>query len=133
MGRPGETGKRTIELYADEGMACEIAPDNRVLTGIERVKALLTSVDAEKTPMLRVFANCVEIQRERKFYSWQEVGADESKEKPVKVDDHLLDCLRYLAAAQLKYVQHRSEPPPPGSIARLFWDQRHAVNQKERL
>lgn len=69
-----------------------IAPANRdVLMGINRVAELL------KTGRLKVFENCQNVCREFEVYQWEpkKRGTRMNIEKPLKVDDHAMDAIRY--------------------------------------
>ncbi|MCD6385739.1 hypothetical protein J7M23_08175 [Candidatus Sumerlaeota bacterium] len=65
--------------------------DNNVIRGIDLIKWLLGSHPQTGKPLLYVMANCAHTIREFKNYRW-----DESKEKPIKEDDHTMDALRYV-------------------------------------
>lgn len=90
--RNNQTGRSDQSEFADNGVIC-IPGQNAVGAGINRVKERL---DAGK---LRVAANCVETLAQFRRYRWvkdEGRSEDESRERPVKKDDHLLDALRYV-------------------------------------
>lgn len=129
LGKDAESGERIIDLYNKHGIKCESAPDNRVLSGIEKVKDLLSQqggVDG-KVPRLRVFNTCQEFLGERRMYRWGELRekGDEGADKPEKRCDHSMDVFRYLIASGLKYVQRKINPSELPPLGRLFHQQRN--------
>lgn len=65
--------------------------ENDVLAGIHVVRSLL-GPGADGEPMLTFDPGCEDVIEEMESYEW-----DEDKEKPVKVNDHAPDALRYVA------------------------------------
>jgi phage terminase large subunit-like protein len=87
-----QTGRSDQQEYADHGVMT-IAGQNSVSAGINRVKERL-----QTEGRLVVCAGCEELLGEFRRYRWSKSSRteDESKEAPVKRDDHLLDVLRYV-------------------------------------
>jgi PBSX family phage terminase large subunit len=77
------------QLYAD-GLNPYPA-DNAVLDGIRLVSSLLA------TDRLKIARTCTGLRDEFGGYSWDDRAALLGEDKPVKVDDHSLDSLRYAA------------------------------------
>lgn len=77
--------------YRDNGINFRQA-DNHVLGGINRVNEYF------KFNKLFIFKNCLNLIDEIHGYKWQRVKPGQEKnepDKPVKLRDHLADCLRY--------------------------------------
>jgi hypothetical protein len=90
--RNAQTGRSDQAEFADHGVFT-VPGQNAVSAGINRVKE---RIDARR---LQVAANCPELLGQFKRYRWvKDTGRveHEAKEQPVKKDDHLLDCLRYV-------------------------------------
>ncbi|MDE2102259.1 MAG: terminase family protein [Patescibacteria group bacterium] len=95
-----QTGRSDQQEFSDNGVPT-IPGQNAVTAGINRVKERLDyrTTDGVLLPRLLVAANCTELRAEFKRYRWQKESTrveNESKEAPVKRDDHLLDALRYI-------------------------------------
>jgi phage terminase large subunit len=74
---------------------------NDVQVGIDRVKSYLKIHPKLKRPMLYIFDTCTNLLEEMTTYRYPELrpnqeGKRAENEKPVKVDDHALDALRYM-------------------------------------
>ena len=101
----GELG--TAHLFAEKGLF--FAPAyNQVDYGIERVKqAIAPGIDGK--PQLLVFSSLEKFRLEIKNYRMAKDTEDprrsSSREKPVKKLDHLMDCMRYLVASDLRYEE----------------------------
>jgi len=85
-----------------------------VQTGIERVKAYLKP-DARGKPRLYVFDTCVNLLDEITQYRWAErpaglQGKFNEREEPVKVNDHLMDSLRYMIMTCPEPVTKKLDP-----------------------
>lgn len=128
-----ETGEKLIDRWRANGVLCQPAPDNVVLTGIERVRDLMIErggIDRDRM-RLRVFRTCEHFLRERRQYRWpdERKKGDEGKEKPLKRDDHVMDCFRYIVAGGLEYVEPRLRRPRPdpetNPIGYAFWVSRN--------
>jgi hypothetical protein len=89
--RNNQTGRSDQSEFLDNGVAT-IPGQNAVGAGINRVKERL---DAGK---FKVCANCEVTIAQYRRYRWVKDtsrGEDEARERPVKKDDHQLDCDRY--------------------------------------
>jgi hypothetical protein len=157
LGSGQETGTRLIDLWNDAGfckacgsedlsgerckcggvrltIAVTPAPDNRVESGIEAVKELLLERAPDGSPLLVVFNTLHNLEYERMKYSRQPMKekGDEGRLKPVKREDHLMDTLRYLAAAGLDYHEpKRTNIPPEGTLGHEFWKRRHKEEDED--
>lgn len=74
---------------------------NDVQVGIDRVKSFLKVHPKNNKPMLYIFDTCHNLLEEITTYRYpdlkpQQEGKRAENEKPVKVDDHALDALRYM-------------------------------------
>jgi hypothetical protein len=95
-----QTGRSDQQEFADNGVVT-IPGQNAVTAGINRVKERLDfrNVRGQHEPKLLIAAHCDELRSEFKRYRWVRESTrqeNESKEAPVKKDDHLLDALRYV-------------------------------------
>lgn len=63
--------------------------DNAVLDGIRTVSSLLAR------DRLKVHASCTGLINEIPGYAWDDKAAEKGEDKPIKVDDHSCDGLRY--------------------------------------
>lgn len=90
-----QTGRSDQMEFIDHGII-SVPGQNSVTAGINRVKERL------QNKRLLVMANCQELISEFKKYRWASATRSEhdSKEMPVKRDDHLLDALRYVIASR---------------------------------
>jgi phage terminase large subunit len=89
--------------FTDHGIVT-ILGQNSVTAGINRVKERL------QANRLLVTANCQTLIDQFRKYRWATPTRteDDSKEKPVKTDDHLLDALRYVVASR-PYASQESD------------------------
>jgi hypothetical protein len=90
--RASQTGRSDQQEFADNGIFT-IPAQNSVTAGINRVRERL---EASK---LKVTANCSELREEFNQYHWvkdSKRSEHAPKDTPVKKNDHLLDCLRYM-------------------------------------
>lgn len=76
------------QLWAD-GVPNVVGAANEVVDGIRTVSTLLA------TGRLRVHSSCEGLIGEVGGYSWDEKAAERGDDKPIKVDDHSCDALRY--------------------------------------
>lgn len=76
--------------FEDNGIPC-LPAQNDVKAGINRVKEYL---DQKK---LFVFGNCENLIREFESYRWKDKKRvdQNAPDEPLKVNDHLMDCVRY--------------------------------------
>lgn len=79
----------SIEKFHREGIAAEKA-NNDVLGGIRQVRTLLDS------GLVLVSSHCQNTINEFKSYVWDD---NETKEQPVKLNDHAMDACRYACVA----------------------------------
>lgn len=95
--RQHQTNKKTDRAYKDAGIKVRAA-ENDVDFGIFEVMKRLGHLDGEGNPqpLIRIARNCRGLIREKGRYRKERNDQDEIK--VVKVDDHLVDCERYLAA-----------------------------------
>jgi len=122
-----ESGERIIDLYREHGVDARPARRHEVEAGIQVVSDLLAERGPNGEMRMRVFKACEEFLRERRSYrrrAAREEG-DEGRENPVKAEDHLMDCWRYLIMQDLQFRAFRFPRPPPGTLGDLFWRQRH--------
>ena len=80
-----------------------VPANNDVLFGINKVKSFLRVNEKTKKPRLYIFNDLLATLKELSRYRWDTYKYHEDeknvKEKPKKVMDHLMDGMRYIAAA----------------------------------
>jgi PBSX family phage terminase large subunit len=79
--------------------------NNDVTAGIDRVKTFLKPDQRTGKPRIYIFSTCSNTIEEMLKYKYKElnlsqVGKQNEKEEPYKVDDHAMDALRYLVMSQ---------------------------------
>jgi phage terminase large subunit-like protein len=102
-----QTGRSDQMEYADHGIVT-IAGQNAVAAGINRIRERFQS------DRLFVFEDCVHLDNELQMYRWKQPpkSGEDSRQAPVKKDDHLVDALRYAVMSRPylpEYVTESSE------------------------
>lgn len=103
---PASAGRNVVnkqsarDEFAKYGIFAKPA-DNDVEVGVNRVKQYLMRDEVTEQPRLYFFSTLVNTIREITTYRWEEITdaqaeKKDSPEKPVKRNDHLMDCLRYI-------------------------------------
>lgn len=82
-----------------------IPANNEVSAGIDQVKMLLRTSGTQKRPRLFIFDSCEHLLEELVSYKYEELTPGQealknSKESPVKKNDHACDALRYAIMAK---------------------------------
>ncbi len=126
---PSSAGRNMInrqsarDEFARFGVFCRPA-DNDLEVGVDRVASYLNPDPATDQPRLYFFSTLVNSIREITNYRWEEMdtersGRNDPPEKPVKRNDHLMDCLRYILMDNphfaRKYNPPRYKPHNPGT------------------
>jgi phage terminase large subunit-like protein len=90
-----QTGRSDQMEYADHGILT-IPGQNAVEAGINRVRERL------QHKKLFITSNCVHLIKEFTKYRWRDAPrtGEDGKPIPMKVDDHALDCLRYIVMSR---------------------------------
>ncbi len=102
--KDGTSGKSYQDIFRENGIITVNAKKN-VIEGINEVKnALLKN-------MLSISRNCKNLKEEFQMYIWHKTEPD----TPVKANDHLLDCVRYLVMETITVKEDPIEIPPPSS------------------
>jgi phage terminase large subunit len=83
-----------IEVFNRAGLPAEAA-NNAVIPGIQEVQRRFV-VKGDGRPSLHISPKCANLMSELESYVWHQ---DETKDKPIKANDHLCDCLRYSCSA----------------------------------
>jgi phage terminase large subunit-like protein len=98
--RVHQTGRSDQMEYADNGILTVPGQNDRT-AGMNRVKWFLSESPASG-PRLQVMDRCSELIREFGRYRWKDPpkSGEETREAPVKKDDHLLDALRYVVMSR---------------------------------
>ncbi len=104
--------KSVARLFNERGIYVNPNVNKDLFSGLSAVKRLLK--DAGGEPHLFIFKSCVNLIREIKSYRWGD------GDKPVKVDDHALDELRY-------YCNRKT------SVQKLEEEKTEIQKDKERL
>lgn len=136
LGSGQETGTRLIDLWRKAKVRVEACPDNRVEGGIEQVKQMLLEKAPDGSYLFAVFDTCKKFLWERQRYGRKPVRdkGDEGKMGPIKRDDHLMDCWKYLVSAGIEYKPVPLKRPPEGSLGdRLIKKRRESLKSKVKL
>ena len=96
-----------IQLASEWDLPC-IPADNDKHAGIEACRRMLMKDSLTEQPMVKVFRDCTNFISERRSYkipkdrSQPHAGA--TRDEPVKKNDHLMDCWRYLSLHLIRVV-----------------------------
>lgn len=96
--------------YIEDGLPL-IQANNEVTAGINYVKQLFHN------KKIHIHARCTKLIDELMQYQWKEqsqtrIGEEEEPEKVRKINDHLVDCLRYLAFSKPNAAQEENRLVP---------------------
>lgn len=102
--RRGTTGASDYDEYVKhwpESFPALQMAKNDVQVGIDRVKSYLKVNPKNNKPLLYIFDTCENLLEEITTYRYPDLkpnqqGKKSEHEKPIKVDDHALDALRYM-------------------------------------
>lgn len=102
-----QTGRSDQMEFIDHGIVT-IAGQHDVEAGINRIKERL------RNQKLHIFQSCQHTIREFEKYRWKDPPrtGEDGKPQPVKVEDHLMDALRYVVMSRPylpEYVEHIEE------------------------
>lgn len=103
----GAQGKSDWDFYIDNLPVTFplMLANNDKTAGIDRVKSFLKVSPITKKPKLFIFRTCTNLIEEFSKYRYAEMSANSQgkkndKEEPMKVDDHLMDSIRYMIMTQ---------------------------------
>lgn len=109
-----EKKRRGLTVFVDPSAASFIAAlkrssfhfrvrkaDNNVLDGIRDTAVCL------QRGMLKIFDTCRETLKEIEGYVWD----DKAEDKPVKIDDHMMDAMRYFVRTMRLVKRHDDDAP----------------------
>lgn len=102
--RRGGTGESDFDEYRrhwPEHLPVLQLARNDVQLGIDRVKSYLKPDPKTNKPLLYVFETCINLLEEITTYRYPDLkpnqqGVKSEDEKPIKVNDHAIDALRYM-------------------------------------
>jgi phage terminase large subunit-like protein len=96
-----QTGRSDQMEYADHGIVT-ITGQNSVTAGINRIKERFQS------ERIFIFDSCVHLDNELQMYRWKQPpkSGEDSRQAPVKKDDHLVDALRYAVMSRPYLPEH---------------------------
>ncbi len=126
------SGKKILEQYMEaleaNNVSCElsgygfIAGNDNTKAGIEAMRSWLRW-RPDGTSKARIFRTCTNLIKEIKHYRNKSVRG-EFVDEPVKKNDHLTDCGRYLAQYGPTWIPGKKrEPKPSGAYAAFLRDQ----------
>lgn len=102
---------KTGNLLCNYGLQCSPS-QNDVEAGIQLVRRALMD-DLDGVPRLRIFRTCENLLKEMRNYrrhkEVRDQGRNQKTEAPIKRNDHLCDCIKYLCLQGLYY----RKPPDP--------------------
>lgn len=112
------TGTCMADSFYDAGLSVSPAPKD-LQHGILKTEAKWKERDELGNPMLMVNANCEEFLYEIDRYIWQDTA-----EKPVDTDDHMMENLYRAVLTGLKYVKQEQSnyAHVPVKVNRQSWD-----------
>lgn len=123
------TGRNLQMEFADHGLVPMLGQNDR-RAGINRMRERL------ETDRLLVMADCEDLVEEFEEYRWKKANntdeASQGREEPIKVNDDLLDALRYIVMAR---PHSATEDPPEEHIppmARAFRQQLARLSKRPR-
>ena len=98
------------------GVYCERA-NNDVPLGLSRIKEVLKAdkimLTGKLESRMQISRMCPNLIREMQHYIWDEYKMrpeeHDSKQKPMKKDDHFIDCLRYILIANPTFINRDEE------------------------
>ncbi|NQE86268.1 PBSX family phage terminase large subunit [Nocardia terpenica] len=100
-----------LQLYRDDTARVADAT-NEVVDGIRTVAALLS------TDQLAISARCERLLSEIHGYVWDSKASEKGIDKPVKIDDHFCDALRYaVVSSQFAWFSQLNRPIPAAKEA----------------
>lgn len=114
-----------------------IPANNSVATGIDRVKQYLRVDERTGKPRMFIFDTCVNLIEEIAQYRYEELtvaqeGQKNTKESPVKKDDHAADAFRYMVMSRPeapkladKEAKFRNSGSLEASIAKELYEIKH--------
>ncbi len=113
-----QTGRSDQMEFTDHGIIT-ILGQNSVTAGINRVKERL------QAHRFLITANCQQTIDQFRKYRWATPNRteDDSKEKPVKTDDHLLDALRYVVASRPYAAEETQDELKMHPHERAAWEE----------
>ena len=99
--RTAESHKQNIQLYRDAGLPVRLAPvNNDYGLNLSREYVQATIEPLSRHPKVRVFRDLENFKYEIEHYTWAffERGENkgQSKDKPIKRNDHLMNAFQYL-------------------------------------
>lgn len=96
-----QTGRSDQMEYADHGIVT-IAGQNSVTAGINRIR------ERFQNDRIFIFDSCVHLDNELQMYRWKQPpkSGEDSRQAPVKKDDHLVDALRYAVMSRPYLPEH---------------------------
>lgn len=103
---------------------------DNVAGGIAMVRTWLSIRDDGTTKFRIVLPTTKNMQKEFSVYS-KAISHEESTEEPLRANDHLMSCLRYLAAANPQYVPPQKARLQTGSAYSQFQDWMRERNQNQ--
>ncbi len=94
-------GRSVADLFVESGLV--VNPAYRSSHKKDQIPALASLINLQDNgePRFKVLSTCQHSIRELKNYRWRTTRSDEvdAPEEPVKIDDDLVDCCLYMAAA----------------------------------
>lgn len=129
--RNPQTGRSLQWAFEQQGIYTQLGQNSR-MAGFNEVKTRL------RTDRLRLHAEaCAPLRDEFVKYRWKTARGrreDSAPAEPIKINDDLLDALRYLAMSMpLKAPSEKREPPEP-MVKRLAREdiERHTIRRRPR-
>lgn len=93
--------------------------------GIQSVQNAMHIIDG-KSELIVMRGKCPNLIKEMERYSYKKLPSGVVTDEPIKLNDHLVDCLRYSFAEKLRYVRPRRR------AAKLGYTNEYLKQKKER-
>lgn len=133
-----EAGEESIisQLYSRFGLICTPA-DNAVRPGLEDCRFWLEPSQTGDPPQFVIFDTLINFQEERRLYRARPIvvarrTANEPIENPIKRNDHLMDCWRYIAREHPNWSDRVQMPMYDDDDVPLTPPQRLAQRMEEK-
>lgn len=138
-------GRRVIDQYSEQlklnkvksvETGYEFIPGNdNLMAGIEAVRLWLIA-KRDGVPKLQVFRTLENFRREMRHYRHKKIRMPDGKprfvDEPVKKDDHLCDCLRYLVQYAPEWVTPKPKLAEAGGAIR-WWKNRQKEERNKGI
>jgi hypothetical protein len=93
--------------------------DSDVKAGIEATRTAMHVIDG-KSELVVMWEKCPNLCKELEKYSYRKLPNGTVTDEPIKLNDHLADCLRYTCSAKLAYRKPRARKRQAGYTTEIL-------------